>query len=67
MSKITYRVDGMTCGGCAKSVETAIKAVSATAEVRADAQTGLVQVEGVSAEDVAKAVEDAGFTFVAQA
>ena len=65
MSKTTYRVDGMTCGGCAKSVETAIKAVCQSAEVSADAKTGLVQVEGASAEQVAKAVEEAGFTFVA--
>ena len=60
----TYQVSGMTCGGCAKGVEKAIKAVAPNAQVQADAATGQVTVEGATKEQVAQAVDDAGFTFV---
>ena len=54
----------MTCGGCAKAVEKAIKAVAPNAQVQADAATGQVSVEGATKEQVAQAVDEAGFTFV---
>ncbi|MBC7950311.1 MAG: heavy-metal-associated domain-containing protein [Rhodospirillaceae bacterium] len=62
MSK-TYRVTGMTCGGCARSVETAIKAVAPEAGVVIDLANAKVSVEGASDEQVKKAVDDAGFGF----
>jgi len=67
MSKI-FRVTGMSCGGCASSVEQAIKAVAPEAKVEVMLDGGLVKVEGV--EDggvVRKAVEDAGFIFEGEA
>jgi copper chaperone len=62
----TFKVKGMTCGGCAKSIESAIASVSIGAKAKADPATGLVVVEGASAEQVAKAVDEAGFEFVGE-
>lgn len=59
----TYRVTGMTCGGCARSVETAIKAVAPGATVDVDLAAKAVRVEGASTDQVKQAVDDAGFTF----
>lgn len=62
MSK-SYRVTGMTCGGCARSVETAIKAVAPQATVSIDLASAKVSVDGASDDQVKKAVDDAGFSF----
>jgi copper chaperone len=60
----TYNVGGMTCGGCASSVEKAIKAINAEAAVSIDLATGNVTVEGLDDDAaVEKAVDDAGFDF----
>ena len=60
----TYRVDGMSCGGCAKSVTNAIKAVAPDAEVSVDLDAKTVTVNGLDdAAKVAAAVDDAGFEF----
>lgn len=59
----TYRVTGMTCGGCAKSVETAIRAAAPGASVSVDLAAKAVTVEGASAAQVRQAVDDAGFTY----
>jgi len=60
----TYKVSGMTCGGCVRSVEKAIKAVAPAAQVSIDLATGKVSVDGTADEQlVAKAVDDAGFVF----
>ena len=58
-----YRVDGMTCGGCARSVESAIKGEAPGAQVTVDLASASVMVEGASEQQVRKAVDDAGFTF----
>lgn len=60
----TYKVSGMTCGGCVRSVEKAIKAVAPAAQVSVDLESGKVSVEGIADDGlVAKAVDDAGFDF----
>ncbi len=61
--KITYKVSGMTCGGCARSVENAIRAVNPAAEIAVDQPKGMVTVAGVDEAKIAQAVEDAGFSF----
>ena len=58
-----YRVTGMTCGGCARAVATAIKAAAAGAEVSIDVSTGAVTVSGADEAAVKQAVDDAGFGF----
>lgn len=61
----TYRVDGMTCGGCAASVERAIKAAVPGATVSVDLGKKAVTVDGATADDsrIRQAVEAAGFTY----
>jgi len=61
----THRVAGMTCGGCARSVEAAIKEAAPSVEaVSIDLDKGTVTVSGdVSEAVVETAVEDAGFTY----
>ena len=59
-----YRVDGMTCNGCASAVTNAIKTAAPAAMVKVDLAAKTVTVEGqVAAETVATAVKDAGFEF----
>jgi copper chaperone len=59
-----YKVSGMTCGGCVRSVTNAITARDATAKVEVDLPAGIVTVDGSLSEDTVKdAVEGAGFDF----
>ncbi|MET0013418.1 MAG: heavy-metal-associated domain-containing protein [Sedimenticola sp.] len=68
MMQKTYKVEGMSCGGCSSSVEQAIKTAAPGAEVSVELEGGLVTVSNVDDDAlVAQAVEDAGFTFAGQA
>lgn len=62
-----YKVDGMTCGGCVRSVTNAITKLAPDATVAVDLPTGIVTVDGADAEAVKTAVEGAGFDFGGQA
>lgn len=63
-----YKVDGMTCSGCARSVTNAITKAAPNAEVSVDLTAGVVTVDGgVPSDMVKKAVEAAGFDFAGQA
>lgn len=63
-----YRVNGMTCQGCANAVTKAIKAAAPAAAVKVDLAAKTVTVEGqVAAETVQGAVKDAGFEFAGRA
>ena len=60
----TYRVDGMSCGGCVKSVSNAIAAKDPGARFTVDLPGGTVRVESDTAEPlVIAAITDAGFGF----
>jgi copper chaperone len=60
----TYKVSGMTCGGCANSVTNAIKTAADGVEVSVDLDAKTVTVEGAADEAViSKAVTDAGYEF----
>lgn len=60
----TYRVGGMSCGGCVAAVTQAIQQVDPTAKVAVDLASGNVRIDGRLARDaVQRAVEDAGFSF----
>lgn len=64
----TYRVLGMTCGGCANSVTNAIKALAGVSAVDVDLEAKTVSVEGsLDSSAVEKAVTDAGFEFAGTA
>lgn len=59
-----YKVDGMTCSGCARSVSNAITKAAPDAAVTVDLATGTVLVDGdIPPELVRQAVEAAGFDF----
>ncbi len=60
----TYRVDGMSCGGCVKSVSNAIAAKDPKARFTVDLPSGTVRVDSDTAEPlVIAAITDAGFDF----
>ncbi len=61
---VEYRVEGMTCEGCAKAVKRAIVAALPGAEVEVELRGGVVRVTGVDDDiRVARAVDAAGFGF----
>lgn len=63
-----YKVGGMTCGGCARSVSNAITKAAPAAAVTVDLATGTVMVDGgVPQDTVRTAVEAAGFEFAGPA
>ena len=56
-------VEGMSCGGCEQNVETKLGDLPGVTSVEADNESDTVTVEGdASEEDIAAAVEDAGYT-----
>ena len=60
----TYRVDGMTCEGCARAVTIAVRKQVPDAFVEVDVLAGFVRVDAeASADAVRRAVERAGFTW----
>ena len=65
METKTYRVDGMTCGGCVASMTRALKNVLPDQEIEVTLQGGLVRVAGDhDSKKVAQAADAAGFTYV---
>jgi len=60
----TYLVEGMSCGGCARSVTNAILKAAPKVDVSVDLENGRVTVDGQADEAVVKdAVEKAGFDY----
>jgi copper chaperone CopZ len=56
-------VEGMSCGHCEQTVEEALADVEGVTDATADSETGEVRYEGdVGVDEVAAAVEDAGYT-----
>ncbi|WP_329893146.1 heavy-metal-associated domain-containing protein [Stenotrophomonas sp. SMYL20] len=57
-----FHVEGMTCGGCARSVTKAIELVDPQASVQADPASRRVQVQTSASEaQIVAALTDAGF------
>ena len=60
----TYRVEGMTCEGCARAVTAAVRKQVPDAFVEVDVTMGMVRVGADAGENVVRqAVERAGFTW----
>jgi copper chaperone len=59
----TYRITGMTCGGCARALEAAIRAEAPAAQVTVDVGAARVTVDGADDAQVERAADSAGFTF----
>jgi len=63
METLVIGVDGMTCGGCVASVESAVGRVSGVKKVRADLgkKEAVVEGEALDRARIAAAIEGAGF------
>ena len=62
---VIYRVNGMTCGGCARSVARAITTRLPELGVDVDLRRGTVRITGEHEQEVIReAVEQAGFQLV---
>ncbi len=57
-----FRIEAMTCGGCARSVTKAIQSVDPAAEVIADPPSRRVEVKAAAPrEKIVAILDDAGF------
>ena len=59
----SYKVDGMTCGGCVSSTTRALQSAAPGLEFEVSLEDGTIRVDGEhEAGAVARAIDDAGFT-----
>lgn len=68
MERETVSVSGMSCTGCERNVETALRNLAGVTRVEADHEEDIVEVvvdETVTDEDIRTAVEDAGYQVTA--
>jgi copper chaperone len=62
MATTLYSVEGMTCGGCQRHVEKALKGVPGVSTVQVDLAKGTASVEGeASFESLAAALKAEGY------
>jgi len=60
----TYKVSGMTCGGCVQSVTNALQRLSPTLTVEVSLEKSTATIRGDhDAAAIKQAIEDAGFDF----
>lgn len=58
-----YKVSGMTCGHCSKSVTRSVEALSTVERALVDLEKGELTVEGTADEqEIRQAVTEAGYT-----
>jgi copper chaperone len=64
MSKVEIKIEGMTCGHCAMSITKALSGLAGVTNVQVDHAKGsaVVELTGVSNEQLADAVTVAGYT-----
>lgn len=63
----TYKISGMDCMGCVKSITRSIKGFAPEADVNVELETGLITVSGAFTEEqMIEATKQAGFTYVGQ-
>jgi copper chaperone len=61
--QLQFTVPDMDCEGCVSSITAAVKRIDAGASVAADLKTKLVVVgSAVDGQEIAAAIEDAGYT-----
>ncbi len=57
-----FHIENMTCGGCARGVTSAIKAIDPEASIITDPPSRTVQIEtNVTKDEIVSALVDAGF------
>ena len=66
MAETTYKVTGMTCEHCVRSVRAEVGALDGVESVRVDLASGRVTVTGAgfSDEQIGAAVDEAGYQLV---
>ena len=64
--KKTIKIEGMTCGHCVESVDTALNALKGISEVKVDLEGNKATVEAENVDDktIKEAIEDIGFDVV---
>ncbi len=69
MQNLELKVDGMTCGGCVKSIQNALNIQDGISKATADLDSKTVQVEFdpavIEESAIRSAIEDAGFDVAA--
>jgi copper chaperone len=69
MDKIEFNVEGMTCGGCVKSIQNALSSHPGVDEATADLESGKVSIafdsQVIQQAALKQAIEDAGFDVAA--
>lgn len=69
MERVELKVDGMTCGGCVKSIKNALGTRPGVSTTEADLATKIVTVEFdpavIQRAGLVQAIEDAGFDVAA--
>jgi copper chaperone CopZ len=59
------KVEGMTCGGCAKGVSRSVQMLDRTAKVDVDLQSKMVRIETTASLDaVTSAIVNAGYPVI---
>ena len=67
MNPRVFKIQGMTCGGCAKHVEKALRSVPGVMGVAVDLAQGTAAVDGTASfEAMAASVEAAGYEMTQQ-
>ncbi len=62
MKAMKFKVSGMTCGGCAKSIEQGFKSLPKVADVKVNLTDKTMEVTSdLKHEDVLAVLEDLGF------
>lgn len=64
-SAASVRVEDMTCGHCAATIQSAIESSIAGAKVSANPETRIVSVEGADLAKVREIITSAGYTPIA--
>lgn len=68
MTTQTYHVNGMTCGGCVRHVEKALRATPGVAEVQVDLAAATATVTGeADFQTLSARLAEAGYQMVAPA
>ncbi len=69
MASISLNVEGITCGGCEKSIRNALLERAGVNEVSASHETGVVAIDfddtQIQQDQLKQAIEDAGFDVAA--
>lgn len=69
MEQVELRVEGMTCGGCVKSIQNALTGRDGVNSANADLDSGIVTIEFdpavIQKPALSAAIQDAGFDVAA--